>query len=265
MATAFRRWNARRRSPSMRALREAGPPIRWIVAAIPLALAAVIVLYVAGVENEAVLLAIPFVAFVLVGPHRPGWLADPDGDGRGGGSAARALAHGNAPDRSAERGCLADRASRCSTRGTRVRPRHRRDVVRRPSPCWTPPSARRRPRRVGIARLRLTLDPAVARGRGGTHGARRDSSVSRSSPPCRPRNGGTTDSRLRGRSRGCGSSGDRHGEARLPPRSGTSGPSTSRFDTACSTRSSSSRCRSRTSLALLIVWALGLGDALLRD
>jgi hypothetical protein len=58
----------------MRALREAGPPIRWIVAAIPLALAAVIVLYVAGVNNEAVLLAIPFVAFVLVGLiDRDGW------------------------------------------------------------------------------------------------------------------------------------------------------------------------------------------------
>ena len=58
----------------MRALREAGPPIRWIVAAIPLALAVVIVLYIAGVENQAVLLAIPFVAFVLVGLiDRDGW------------------------------------------------------------------------------------------------------------------------------------------------------------------------------------------------
>jgi hypothetical protein len=58
----------------MRALREAGPPIRWIVAAIPLALAVVIVLYVAGVENRAVLVAIPFVAFVLVCLiDRDGW------------------------------------------------------------------------------------------------------------------------------------------------------------------------------------------------
>ena len=74
MAGAFRRWNARRRSPSMRALREAGPPLRWIVAAIPLALAVVIVLYVAGVENRAVLVAIPFVAFVLVCfIDRDGW------------------------------------------------------------------------------------------------------------------------------------------------------------------------------------------------
>ena len=58
----------------MRALREAGPPIRWIVAAIPLALAAVVVLYVAGVRNQAVLLAIPLVAFVLVCLiDRDGW------------------------------------------------------------------------------------------------------------------------------------------------------------------------------------------------
>ena len=74
MAGAFRRWNARRRSPSMRALREAGPPLRWIVAAVPLALAVVIVLYVAGVHNRAVLVAIPFVAFVLVCfIDRDGW------------------------------------------------------------------------------------------------------------------------------------------------------------------------------------------------
>jgi hypothetical protein len=58
----------------MRALREAGPPIRWIVAAISLALAAVIILYVAGFENRAVLLAIPFVAFLMVGLlDRDGW------------------------------------------------------------------------------------------------------------------------------------------------------------------------------------------------
>ena len=57
----------------MRALREAGPPVRWIIAAIPAALVAVFVLYVAGVRNQAVLLAIPFVAFVLVG------LIDQDG------------------------------------------------------------------------------------------------------------------------------------------------------------------------------------------
>jgi hypothetical protein len=66
VAGAFRRWNARRRSPSIRALRDAGPPIRWLIGAIPLAVTVVAVLYVAGVENRAVLLAIPLVAFVLV-------------------------------------------------------------------------------------------------------------------------------------------------------------------------------------------------------
>jgi hypothetical protein len=67
VAGAFRRWNARRRSPSIRAIREAGPPFRWILAAIPVALIAVIVLYLAGVENRAVLVATPLVAFILVG------------------------------------------------------------------------------------------------------------------------------------------------------------------------------------------------------
>ena len=58
----------------MRALREAGPPLRWIVTAIPLALAVVIVLYVAGVRNRALLVAVPFVVFVLVCfIDRDGW------------------------------------------------------------------------------------------------------------------------------------------------------------------------------------------------
>jgi len=74
VAGAFRRWNARRRSPSIRAIREAGPPFRWILAAIPVALIAVIVLYVAGVENRAVLVATPLVVFILVGLlDRDGW------------------------------------------------------------------------------------------------------------------------------------------------------------------------------------------------
>ena len=51
-----------------------GTALRWIAAAIPLALAAVVVLYVAGVENTAVLVVIPFIAFVLVGIiDRDGW------------------------------------------------------------------------------------------------------------------------------------------------------------------------------------------------
>jgi len=74
VAGAFRRWNARRRSPSIRAIREAGPPFRWILVAVPVALIAVIVLYVAGVENRAVLVASPLVAFSLVGLlDRDGW------------------------------------------------------------------------------------------------------------------------------------------------------------------------------------------------
>lgn len=74
MAGAFRRWNARRRSPSIRALRDAGPPFRWILASIPVALIAVIVLYVAGVESRAVLVATPLVVFILVGLlDRDGW------------------------------------------------------------------------------------------------------------------------------------------------------------------------------------------------
>jgi len=74
VAGAFRRWNARRRSPSIRAIREAGPPFRWILVAVPVALIAVIVLYVAGVENRAVLVATPLVAFILVGLlDRDGW------------------------------------------------------------------------------------------------------------------------------------------------------------------------------------------------
>jgi hypothetical protein len=55
-------------------MRDAGPPFRWILAAIPVALIVVIVLYVAGVENRAVLGATPLVVFILVGfLDRDGW------------------------------------------------------------------------------------------------------------------------------------------------------------------------------------------------
>ena len=74
MAGAVRRWNARRRSPSIRALREAGPPTWWLLAAAPLSLIPVVVLFAAGVNNLAVFLAMPFIAFVLVGLlDRKGW------------------------------------------------------------------------------------------------------------------------------------------------------------------------------------------------
>ena len=171
MAAAFRRWNARRRSPSMRALREAGPPIRWIVAAIPLALAAVIVLYVAGVENRAVLLAIPFVAFVLVGLiDRDGWrirmaMAE---------VATRQREHwrtGTLPidPPSADAWLIehpdarpVERASVLVTAGRREEAIALLDAAVGETPTET----------VGIARLRLTLDPGGRRRRGGAHGAR---------------------------------------------------------------------------------------------
>ena len=74
MAGAFRRWNARRRSPSIRAIREAGPPTWWLVIAAPLSLIPVVVLFAAGVNNLAVFLVMPFLAFVLVGLlDRDGW------------------------------------------------------------------------------------------------------------------------------------------------------------------------------------------------
>jgi hypothetical protein len=74
VATAFRRWNARRRSPSIRALREAGPPTWWLVIAAPLSLIPVVVLFAAGVNNLAVFLVMPFLGFVLVGLlDRDGW------------------------------------------------------------------------------------------------------------------------------------------------------------------------------------------------
>jgi hypothetical protein len=70
-----RRWNARRRSPSIRALREAGPPTRWTIAAIPAALVLVIALYLAGIDNRLVLLATPFAVFVAVCfLDRTGWM-----------------------------------------------------------------------------------------------------------------------------------------------------------------------------------------------
>jgi hypothetical protein len=74
VAGAVRRWYARRRSPSIRALREAGPPTWWLLAAAPLSLIPVVVLFAAGVNNLAVFLAMPVIAFVLVGLlDRKGW------------------------------------------------------------------------------------------------------------------------------------------------------------------------------------------------
>ncbi len=247
MAAAFRRWNARRRSPSMRALREAGPPIRWIVAAIPLALAAVIVLYVAGVENRAVLVAIPFVAFVLVGLiDRDGWrirmaMAE---------VAGRQREHwrtGTLPidPLSADAWLIehpdarpAERASVLVTVGRREEAIGLLDAA----VGETPTETRRNLRGFGCRWTRQCVDDAAE------HGRSRASSVCRSSaalpagraavpPACRvvvdrvaaDQRRDAMAHRFRGRHSG--------------PRALPASP----VDTACSTRSSSSPCRSRTS------------------
>jgi hypothetical protein len=74
VTAAIRRWNARRRSPSIRALRQAGPPTWWLVIAAPLSLIPIVALFAAGVDNLGVFLAMPFLAFALVGLlDRKGW------------------------------------------------------------------------------------------------------------------------------------------------------------------------------------------------
>jgi hypothetical protein len=71
---AVRRWNTRRRSPSARALRDAGPPTRWLVIAAVLSLIPIVLLFAAGVGDITALFALPFLAFVLVGRlDRDGW------------------------------------------------------------------------------------------------------------------------------------------------------------------------------------------------
>jgi hypothetical protein len=71
---AVRRFNSRRRSPSIRALRDAGPPIRWLIAGVLASLLLVIVLFVVGVRDSRVLIAVPFVVFLAVcAADRRGW------------------------------------------------------------------------------------------------------------------------------------------------------------------------------------------------
>ena len=71
---AVRRFNSRRRSPSIRALRDAGPPIRWLIAAAVASLLLVVVLFIAGVRDSRALIAVPFVVFVAVcAADRRGW------------------------------------------------------------------------------------------------------------------------------------------------------------------------------------------------
>jgi hypothetical protein len=71
---AVRRWNTRRRSPSARALRDAGPPIRWLMIAAVVSLVPTVLLFAAGVENIGALFALPFLAFAVAGRlDRNGW------------------------------------------------------------------------------------------------------------------------------------------------------------------------------------------------
>ena len=263
MAGAFRRWNSRRRSPSMRALREAGPPLRWIVAAIPLALAVVVVLYVAGVENRALLVAIPFVAFVLVCfIDRDGWrirmaMAEVAG------APARAVAMGQDPDRRDVRRRLARRAPRCpggrpgvdaghagEARGG-ARARHirvRRNATGRPEPGAhaDPVRGRRTRRSLGQARR---WQPSMPRPR---------------RLPLRPTNAATSGCRWPGRSRGSGSVAGSRGATISRTAFATSGPY------QVSRRYQAFHAIQQFALpiayvgALLIVWGLGLADALLR-
>jgi hypothetical protein len=71
---AVQRFKVRYRSPSFRALRDAGPPTSWLVVSAVLCLVPIALLYIAGVDNVGALLAVPFLVFVLVAwLDRPGW------------------------------------------------------------------------------------------------------------------------------------------------------------------------------------------------
>jgi hypothetical protein len=71
---AVRRWDARRRTPSVKALQSAGPPTRWLVVAAVVGVFAVVALFVAGVRDGRVLVWVPFVALVIAcTADRDGW------------------------------------------------------------------------------------------------------------------------------------------------------------------------------------------------
>lgn len=71
---AVRRWDARRRTPSVKALQSAGPPTRWLVVAAVVGVLAVSALFVAGVRDGGILVWVPFVAFVIAcAADRDGW------------------------------------------------------------------------------------------------------------------------------------------------------------------------------------------------
>jgi hypothetical protein len=62
---AFRRFDARRRSPSYKAIQLAGPPVRWLVGAGFAGLAVVVILALSGVRDSTVLIAVPPIAFTV--------------------------------------------------------------------------------------------------------------------------------------------------------------------------------------------------------
>jgi hypothetical protein len=68
------RLKARYRSPSFRALREAGPPTSWLMIGAVASLVPIAILAIVGVKNVAVLLTVPFMLFALVARlDRDGW------------------------------------------------------------------------------------------------------------------------------------------------------------------------------------------------
>jgi hypothetical protein len=72
--SAVQRFKVRYRSPSFRALRDAGPPTSWLVIGAVLCAIPIALLYLAGVNNVASLLVVPFFVFVLIGwLDRDGW------------------------------------------------------------------------------------------------------------------------------------------------------------------------------------------------
>jgi hypothetical protein len=72
--SAVQRFKVRYRSPSFRALRDAGPPTSWLVIGAVLCAIPIAVLYLAGVRNVASLLVVPFFVFALIGwLDRDGW------------------------------------------------------------------------------------------------------------------------------------------------------------------------------------------------
>ena len=69
-----RRWNVRRRSPSIRALRDAGPPLRWLIVAGVVGVGMVIVLFLAGVHDGRVLVWVPGMTLLVASSaDRDGW------------------------------------------------------------------------------------------------------------------------------------------------------------------------------------------------